>query len=369
MAAEGTEEPTPKRKRDARQEGRIARSPEVVGWGSLLVLVTLAPWVVRTGSDAALRTLEVIPTVAARPDVASIRQALATALTGAMTAAIAICSVAMLVSLVGTLAQVGFIWTTKPLKPNAKRLNPITNLKNTFSVTGLFETFKQLLRAVIIVALSWAALRGVYTGLLARGGKEVHVALGFAGRETLVFVRLVAVVGFALGIADYGFARWKLRRELRMTRQEILDEYRQSEGDPMVKQRIRSLQRERARRRMMGEVPTASVVIVNPTHYAVALRYRAGDPSPLAVAVGTDNVAMQIRAKAIAAGVPIVEAPPLARALHRSCNPGDSIPANLYEAVAKVLAFLARSRPTLGAPVTMDITVPPDVPHRRQRRR
>lgn len=368
MAPKGTEEPTPKRKRDARREGRIAKSNEVSAWSTLLSFAVLLPWAISVTHRNVLRALEQIPVLAQNPTNEAMLSALSVTLQATLATCVLIGGTLAVIALTATAAQVGFLITGKPLKPSIKRLNPISNAKNILGPRGLWETGKQVIRAAVMVFLAYGAISSLVRSMVNRAGENAVSLVAFAGRETLSFIKIAALVSFVLAVGDYGVQRALLRRELRMTRQEIRDEFRQSEGDPMVKQRIRSLQRDRARRRMMQEVATSTVVITNPTHYAVALRYSPGLAAPEVTAVGVENVALQIRERAIAAGVPIVEAPPLARALHRACQPGDSIPVALFEAVAQVLAAIGRMKTSLGIPVRLDVKVPDVTPRRRRRR-
>jgi flagellar biosynthetic protein FlhB len=368
MAAKGTEEATPKKKKDARRDGRIPKSSEVVAWSIVLAFTMMIPWVWQVISRQVITSLSDIAFVASERTDASALQALSRALQSTLICVVAIGGALAMVALTTTAAQVGFVLTGKPLKPSFKRLNPMSNVKNILGPRGLWETLKQVIRAVVMIFLAYGAIRGLVDAMVMRAGQNLHSSLSYVAKEIISFIRIAALVSFVLAIADYGVQRVILRRELRMTRQEIREEYRQSEGDPMIKQRIRALQREKARRTMLQEVATSTVVITNPTHYSVALRYQSGFSAPIVTAIGTDRLAAQIKARAIAAGVPIVEAPPLARALHRACQPGDSIPMSLFEAVAQVLAALARVRTSLGGPLALDIAVPTDVTRRRRRR-
>ena len=369
MAAKGTEEATPKKKKDARRDGRIPKSGEIVAWSMVLSFTMLIPWIWSVVSRQLMMSLNDITLVAQERTDASILQALSRALQSTIFCIVVVGGAVALVAVSTTAAQVGFVLTGKPLKPSLKRLNPFSNVKNILGPRGLWETIKQVIRAVVMVFLAYGAIRGLSDAMVDRAGQNLHASLEYVAKYIVAFIRRAAVVFFVLAIADYGVQRALLRRELRMTRQEIREEYRQAEGDPMIKQRIRALQREKARRTMLQEVATSTVVVTNPTHYSVALRYQSGFAAPVVTAVGTDRLAAQIKARAIAAGVPIVEAPPLARALHRACQPGDNIPMSLFEAVAQVLAALARVRTSLGGPLALDITVPADIMRRNQRRR
>jgi flagellar biosynthetic protein FlhB len=234
---------------------------------------------------------------------------------------------------------------------------------------GLWETAKQALRAVLLLVLGWRAVNALLDVSVNSAGQDIFSSIKDTAKGIIGFVRTAAVASLALAFGDYGVQKAMLRRELRMTRQQVRDEFRQSEGDPMLKSRIRQLQRERARQRMLEDVPGAAVVIVNPTHYSVALKWTPGMAAPTVVATGVDRVAAQIKARALENNIPIVEAPPLARALHKHCHIGEAIPPSLFEAVARVLAAIARTRNTMGAPLALDVQIPTDIPSRARRRR
>jgi flagellar biosynthetic protein FlhB len=369
MAAKGTEEPTPKRKREARRDGRIAKSGEIGAWGSVLAFTMILPWGFSRASSGVMDTMNQVSVVAANPTNDAVRKAWGAALMASFSSVVAISGVIALIVFVSTIAQVGFLVTGKPLKPSFKRLNPASNIKSILGTRGLWETAKQAIRAAILLTIGWKALRTLLDQMVFTAGQDIHSSLAESGSSIMSFVRTAALASFALALGDYGVQKAMLRRELRMTRQEIRDEFRQSEGDPMVKSRIRQLQRERARQRMMDDVPSAAVIIVNPTHYSVALKWQPGMSAPIVVASGLDRVAAQIKAKAQENGVPIVEAPPLARALHKHCHVGEPIPPSLFEAVARVLAAIARIRNTMGAPISLDVAIPDEIEQRKRKRR
>jgi flagellar biosynthetic protein FlhB len=369
MAEKGTEEATPKRKREARREGRIAKSPEISTWASILAFTILLPWGFNRAYAATAKVLNEVAIVAQDPGPEEVRHALGMALMGALWSIVAIGGALALVSFVSTISQIGFLVTGKPLKPSFKRLNPASNIKSILGPRGLWETAKQVIRATVLLVLGWRALNALLDTMVASAGQDIFSSLKDAAGGILGFVRVAAIASLALAFGDYGVQKVLMRRELRMTRQAIRDEFRQSEGDPMVKSRIRQLQRERSRQRMLEDVPGAAVVIVNPTHYSVALKWTPGMSAPVVVATGVDRVAAQIKARAQENNVPIVEAPPLARALHKHCNIGEAIPASLFEAVARVLAAIARTRNTMGAPLALDVAVPSELPRRTRRRK
>lgn len=339
MAKGGTEAPTPKRRKDAKSEGRIARSPDLTGWMSLVLAVFLIPGSVR-------RTQSAFNTSFAEVSVRDAKElpgVLGNALLDGFVAVAPLFGLLWIAALAGTLAQVGFILTTKPLKPKLERLSPVKNLARLAGIRGVVEVLKQIFKATVIIFLGYNVVRMTGYNLMGQSGSDLQTGLNSAGKTLSGLLRNVAVALWVLAVADYIFAKVMLERDLRMTKQEIRDEMRQSEGDPLVKSRLRALSREAARRRMIASVKDATAVIVNPTHIAVAIRYRHGvDSAPTVIAVGRGHVAQKIRETAAQERIPVVRAVPLARALERACHPGDSLPIPLYEAVAKVLAFIAK---------------------------
>jgi flagellar biosynthetic protein FlhB len=249
-------------------------------------------------------------------------------------------------ALVANIAQVGFLFTLEPLTPNFERLNPIAGIGRLFSMTSLGELFKAVIKFSLVGFLAWRIIRD-----------EVPVLPGIIDRTTPEMVhyfssivsRLVIHCGSAmlvLAAADYIFQRWTYEKSIKMTKEEVKQEGKDAEGDPAVKGRIRSLQREMSRRRIMQEVPKADVIITNPTHFAVALKYErtGGMTAPKVTAKGADLLAKRMREIAAEHGVPIVERPPLARALYANVDEGQEIPEEFYRAVAEVLAYVYRLR-------------------------
>ncbi len=342
---ERTEDATPKRKQDARKKGQTVRSadlPPAVGLlAGVVVLRMTAPlaWgdfagVMRTGL-----------TTIARPDL-SAHDAVGLVSQSIMGGLLAIAPVlgALLVGGVATgLLQTGFVMSTKAISPDFSKVNPMSGMKRLFSPKTGFELLKMVLRLVIFITVAIGVAQGVIAQIMALGMMGVGGVAGILGDAIYALLLRVAMAGALLAAIDYGFQRWQFTRSLKMTKQEIRDEMRQTEGDPQIKSRIRRLQRERARKRMMSEVPKSTVVIANPTHFAIALRYESGKTrAPIVVAKGKDLIAQQIKAVAAQHGVPIVENPPLARSLYASVPVGREIPYQMYRAVAEVLAFIYR---------------------------
>lgn len=373
-----TEAPTEKRKRESRRKGQIAKSPDLAPWLGLLVGTYLLPGCVSGIFDAAAEALRALPSTATTADTDAAVASLAGALRSGFLAVVPALVVLGAVGIAAQLGQTRLLVSLKLLVPDVKRINPKSGFKRLFSTRSLVETLKQLAKTGVIAWVAWPYVHELSDELAGSGRMPLLAGLSVVGRSLIGMVRAAAWAVLVIAAIDYGYQRFTHKRDLRMTKQEIREEMRQSEGDPQMKARIRSLQSALARRRMMGDVPLADVVVTNPTHIAVALRY---DPSrggaPKVVAVGMDAVAVRIRERATEAGVPLVEAKPLARALWRACDVGDEIPAVLYEAVAKVLAFVRRLRGSISpagsmalpAGYQLDASALDAVPRRRRRRR
>src|SRR5579871_275295 len=259
----------------------------------------------------------------------------------------------------------GWVFTTQPLTPDFGRLSPSRGLRNIFSFNGVSELAKMLLEAGAVAGAVYAYVRMNYAQFATLSAASADSGYAMLGRLVLTAFALI-VVALSLSTAvDVVLTLWRYHRDLRMSVQEVKQESRESEGDPQIKARIRNQQRAIARRRMMQEVPRADVVVTNPTTYAVALKYEEGrSTAPRVVALGMHAVAQRIRDIAADAGVPLVEAPPLARALYAHCDLGDEVPQALYTAVAQVLAFVFNLRRLPGStssqPYELDnVEVPP----------
>ncbi|MGE3686681.1 MAG: flagellar biosynthesis protein FlhB [Acidimicrobiia bacterium] len=372
-----TEAPTQKRKRDQRRKGQVAKSADLGSWLGLLVGSYLLPSAVGRLFDAAGDSLQALPAITQAPDGDVAIAALGRTLTSGFLAIAPFLLIMGGVGIAAQLMQTGFLVSPKLLKPDFKRVNPMQGIKKLVSPRSFVDTLKQLAKVAAIGWVAWPYVQRVSEELTSRGRIPLLAGLAMSGQALIGMVRATAWAVLAISGADYGYQRFQHRRDMRMTKQEIRDEMRQSEGDPHVKGRIRSLQLALARQRMMGDVPLADVVITNPTHVAVALRYDPTRGAPRVIAVGVGETAGRIRARAIAAGVPLVEAKPLARALWRACDVGDEIPTALYEAVAKVLAFVRRLRGSISS--SSSLSLPPAyvldhqaleaIPARRRRRR
>lgn len=352
---ERTEPASGRRLEQARQEGNVPRSREL---GSLVVLLggvatmwVLGGWLYQRMARLTRAGLSLEP--AQTKDPAQMISALSDLFTDGLTTLLPLFLVLVIAAVAGPIAVGGFNVSTKAFSFQFSRLNPVSGLMRLFSMHGLSELVKALLKAVLIGTIGYSVMKS-------RGEQSLHLMVmavepglsEFA--EMILSSTLTLVSGLVLiALVDVPFQLWQYYSKLRMTKDELKQEFKQQEGDPQIKGRIRQRQREMARRRMMQEVPKADVVVTNPTHYAVAIRYDgASMRAPRVVAKGSDLVAQQIREVARANQVPLLEAPPLARALYRHTEIGDEVPAALYTAVAEVMAWVFTLRHAAANGVT-----------------
>ncbi len=340
---ERNEKPTGKRLEKARDEGQVPRSPELSAAAVLLVtaggLRFLGGSIGGTLYDIMRSGLAPSPATALDPSLAL------SAASAEMLRALVVCApllgLTLLAALVAPLALGGWNFSIAALAPNFTKLDPIAGFGRFFTTRGVVELAKAFAKFLVVAVIAVVVLRKQSAHLLALGNAPLQA--GIAQAAALTSDALLAVSsGLALIAAiDVPWQLWQHSKKLSMTREEIREEYKESEGSPEVKTRIRRVQRELARRRMMQEVPKADVIVVNPTHFAVALRYdESRMRAPLVIAKGTDLIAARIREIATEHSVPIFEAPPLARALHHNVEIGGEIPAALYVAVAQVLTYI-----------------------------
>ncbi|WDZ98011.1 flagellar biosynthesis protein FlhB [Herbaspirillum sp. WKF16] len=239
----------------------------------------------------------------------------------------------------------GWLFNVESLAPKFSKLNPISGITNMFSLNSLAELVKAVLKTLLVGTVAWIVIRGQIDAVMGLGVESLKTASSHSAHLMWIsFITMVSAL-ILIAILDVPYQIWNYGKKLRMTREEVKQEHKESEGDPHIKGKIRAMQRAMARRRMMSEVPTADVVVTNPTHYAVALKYTEGKMgAPKVVAKGFDDVAAKIREVARENKVPLLEAPPLARALHTHTEIGDEIPEALYTAVAEVLAYIFQLR-------------------------
>lgn len=340
-----TEAPTAKKKKEARKSGERPKAADLSGWATLLACTYAVPSTIRAVRGVVTKAMYAVGGMTSQPDARDVVPALGAALRGGLDAMLPILLVCMLVGTVTHFGQTGLVLTLHPLKPDFKRVNPIQGLKKLVSMRSVWETLKQLVKSVAIAKVAQPHVSAIAAHLTDHGRVALGPGLSASAAELVAMIRGTCWVVLVIAAIDFAYQRRNHAKDLKMTKQEIREEMRGSEGDPQVKQRMRALQNALATNRMMAGIGSASVVVTNPTHIAIAIRYDlAAGGAPKIVAAGADALAARIRERAHAAGVPIVESKPLARALWRSCDVGEEIPYVLYEAVAKVLAFVRRLR-------------------------
>jgi flagellar biosynthesis protein FlhB len=357
-----TEQPTPKRLERARERGQVARSADLSAAAVVLAgaggLELLGGWCGRQ-LDALMRSGLALPHERALDEAAAVG-ALGSAARHALLACAPLFTLTVFAALAAPLALGGRGFHPAALAPDFARLAPGAGFARMFSLSGAVELFKAFAKFLLLAGIAAAVLWSRSGAILALGTQSAPVAIVHVA-ALLGSALLLLATGLALIAAvDVPWQLWRYRQSLRMTREEVREEMKESEGAPEIKGRIRKLQNERARRRMMREVPKADVVVVNPTHFAVALRYdEQRMRAPIVVAKGRDLIAARIRAIAEEHKVPVFEAPPLARALHRHVEIGAEIPTSLYVAVAQVLTYLAQVRTAQRSGATPP--PPPDI--------
>lgn len=340
---------TAKKRAEARKQGQVARSPEFGAATSLLALV-VALHAALPGAAGQSLLADLRAAFAFHPghtifdDTGARGWQLQTLVwTGRLILPVML--LALVLGVGAGIGQVGFALTPEALAPKWERLNPASGVKRLLSRRGLVELGKGLLKMALVGGICLAVVRpAVENGdLLATMRMPLGTMLETVGHLLWTLGLRVGAALLILAVADFAYQKWEFEKNLKMSASEIKQEMKQSEGDPQVKGRIRRLQREMSRRRMMQDVPKADVVITNPTHFAIALQYEAGASAPKVVAKGQDELARRIKDLARESRVPLVENKPLAQTLYRAVDIGDPIPGELYEAVAQVLAFVYRT--------------------------
>jgi flagellar biosynthetic protein FlhB len=338
-----TEEASPRKLEEARRQGDVAKSPDVASWASLAAVIGV---IIALGQGLCVHLTDSLMPFIAHPDAFDLHDGgavmvLRLALMAALPIMAAVMGAAMLAGAAGNLAQHGFLFTPSKLAPDLSRLSLLKGFERMFGVDGLVQFGKSVLKIALIAAVVWVSVKGRLHAFQALPQLEPMAMLAFVFELLKPLVIAVIIVLGVTALADWFWQRQRFMQRMRMTKQEQKEDARQTEGDPHVKARLRQIRMARARRRMMQNVPKATVVVMNPTHFAVALRYEAGDtPAPLCVAKGVDSLALKIREVAKAHGVTVVEDPPLARALYAAVEIDEVIPREHYEAVAKVIGFV-----------------------------
>jgi flagellar biosynthetic protein FlhB len=349
---ERNEPATPKRREEARQRGHVARSHDLSSAGVLLAAVA-ALWFFGRSlagnlAGSAAQVLEGLAGVDGDREGLMLR--FGSVLTGAFLGALPVLATLVIASLAVNLAQVGFLWAPGALLPKPERLDPAAGLARIFSLKGLARLVAGLLKVGLVGAVVGWTLWSERTRLHSLGDFAFEGVVGTATGLMFTLSFRAALALLLLAVLDYGYQRWQYERDLRMSRQEVREELKRLEGDPRMKERRRGVQRQLALQRMMQSVPQATVVITNPTHVAVAVKYRQNEmEAPLVVAKGAELLAQRIRETALEHDVPVVERRELARTLYASVEVGQQIPPELYQAVAEILAFVFRLKGGVAA--------------------
>ena len=350
-SGEKTEKATPKRKRDAREKGQIFKSVEVISAFSLIVMFGVL-WI--CGGTIASNIMRMMTSfftgeIPDMVDTSAVVGVLGTAMLSFLTIVAPVLVAAVVCGLVFNLVQVGFNFSTKSLAPKAEKISMLAGFKRIFSKRTLIDLAKALVKIGLLGWVAYSEYQKRIASFPSLMGQDLEYAIPAA-------LKVVMSVAFKLAIAfaifapfDYMYQRWKHNKDLMMTKQEVRDEYKLTEGNPEVKSRISQKQRQMSRMRMVQAVKDADVVITNPTHYAVALSYKEGQhKAPIVVAKGKDYLAQKIKEKAGEHSIEIVENRPVAQSLYFFCEVGDEVPEDLYKAVAEILAYVYRLKKKAG---------------------
>ena len=342
---EKSEQPSSRRLEKAREKGQVPStkelSPVVVLFGALGMVAMWAPlaWqhIQRTSTDwFATAGVRVISTD-------TLHALLVKMVENGMVIVLPFAVVSMTLGVLATLLQTGPLWIEDGLQPKISKLNPVAGLKKIISLRGVVELVKSLIKLAILCGLSYLILEAHFEEIVELPGLSVGEIFQRVGRIAFQLAMAIGLVLLVLAVADFAYQRWQFTKDQRMTKQEVKDEMKDVEGNPLIRSRRMSLQRDRARQRMMQAVPNADVVITNPTHLAVALKYNPEQSdAPMVLAKGAGYVAEQIKQVARSAGIPIVENKPVAQGLYKLVEVGRTIPADLYKAVAEILAYVYR---------------------------
>ena len=345
FAGEKTEKATPKKKKEAREQGQVAKSAELPG---ALILFFAMMFLILFGGyfkERIFRLFTVSFNEYMLIDVSAnnvlyifgnlLRQ-------GAFLLA-PIMIIAVIIAYLGNYVQIGFLFTSKPLKPSFTKLNPLSGLKKMFAMRSLIELVKSLLKLIIVGFIAYTTIIGQKERLIVLAEVPLENLIGYVADITLSLGLKIAGLLIVLALLDFMYQKYEHAKKLRMSKQDIKDEFKKTEGDPLIKGKIREKQRRLAIQRMMQDIPNADVIITNPTHFAVAIQYDAEKmDSPKVIAKGQDYIALKIREVAKQHDIITMENKPLARALYERVEIGEFVPAELFQAVAEVLAYVYR---------------------------
>lgn len=340
---ERTEEATSRRRDDAREKGQVARSTEIVSVGILVACLIYFYF----GASGMLKNIMELMTSGFRtagqvnltPD--SIHSLFSDYILKGFIILFPIMLTVLVAAILGNVLQIGVMFSSESVTPKFSKIDPVKGFQRLFSIRSVMELIKSIFKICIISLVAYLVVKGELANVIPLMDQSVWGMMTYLGRVCFKIILTTTIVLVILAILDYIYQRWEHEKSLRMTKQEIKDEYKNTEGDPLIKSRIRRLQREAAQKRMMAAVPKADVIITNPTHLAVAIQYdHENMMAPKVVAKGANLIAEKIREIARENDIPIVEDKPLARVLYKMVEVDQFIPEDLYRAVAEVLAFV-----------------------------
>jgi flagellar biosynthesis protein FlhB len=346
---EKTEKPTPKKRQDARKKGEVAKSRELPSVAVLMAgIVTLAVSGPHINSSFRIIMEKMFSNLSQKELSILSVTSMAQELTGLFLLTIApVIGAVFLTAIFSNILQVGFLLSSESIKPKLSKLDPIKGFSRLFSIQSFMEFCKSILKLVIIGGVGYLSIKGELNNLPALGDMQIKAITAYILITTLKIGLKCALAMIVLVAADYAFQKWQFEKKLKMTKHDIKEEMKRSEGDPLIKSRIRSIQMEMARKRMMQDVPKADVVITNPTHFAVALSYdNLSAEAPKVLAKGAGEIARKIKEIAKSNDIPVVENKELARSLYSLVDIGTEIPVSLYQAVAEVLAYIYKLKKT-----------------------
>lgn len=340
--ASKTEEATPRKLEEARKKGDVAKTADMAP----LLSLTAAFGVMAVAGGYLMRNLatDLLPFIQHPHEIPVIgggSYIVRQAMESAALPLLAILIAASFAGVFGNVIQHGFLWATEKLKPDWKKVSPLAAIKRIYGIDGLVEFLKSLLKISAVGFVAWMVLKPRFLEMSGMSALTPMAILPMCG-EILraLFISVLCLMAVTAG-SDWLWQRYRFSQRMKMTKEELKQDHKNSEGDPFIKAKLRQQRMERSRRRMMQAVPTATMVVMNPTHYAVALYYKAGETAaPRCVAKGLDALALKIRAVAEEANVPVIEDPPLARALYAAVDVDEVIPTAHYEAVAKIIGFI-----------------------------
>jgi flagellar biosynthetic protein FlhB len=343
---EKTEQPTDKKLDDAKQKGQIAQSKEISS--SLVIISTtllLSYMISQVFSEMFKIFISCVRSIDFDINVSNIQGIVTFGIYKWMGIVVPIFILLIAITVGGSVLQTGFMWSTESLKFNPGKMNPVNGIKNMFTKRSAVELLKSIIIMLLLTYIAYKLIVKELPSIFALPSQDIRSIIDYLGRTAFQLMMKVGMIFLFIAGLDYLFQRWQHKKDLMMTQQEVKEEYKEREGSPLIKSRIRSLQREMARSRMIEDVKTADVIVTNPTHYAIALKYKPGEmPAPKVVAKGAGFVAARIKEVAFKFRVPVIENKPLAQGLFHAVNIGDFIPETFYLIVAELLAEIYRRK-------------------------